>query len=107
MHFLILSKIRIYHDMRKSTFALFQNSETVFATAPASPSQSMAGGLTNSATPNLSLEPDPILCGKLAGRHELRIKIKQGEGVAGPKVSELFRKYWDCAVIVISTWIYI
>lgn len=63
-----------------------KNSDTAFATAPASPSQSVAGGLSGSAAPNLSLEPDPILFGKLAGRHELRIKIKQGEGVTGPKV---------------------
>lgn len=63
-----------------------KTSETAFATAPASPSQSMMGGLPNPPAPNLSLEPDPILFGKLAGRHELRIKIKQGDGVVGPKV---------------------
>jgi hypothetical protein len=35
---------------------------------------------------NLSLEPDPILFGKLAGRQEIRLKLKQSEGVMGPKV---------------------
>ncbi|KAE8748880.1 hypothetical protein FOCC_FOCC004474 [Frankliniella occidentalis] len=63
-----------------------KHSDTAFATAPASPSQSFAGGLSSSTAPNLSLEPDPILFGKLSGRHELRIKLKQGEGVVGPKV---------------------
>lgn len=46
----------------------------------------MAGGISANTTPHLSLEPDPILFGKLSGRHELRIKLKQGEGVVGPKV---------------------
>lgn len=47
----------------------------------------MMGALPNTSAPNLSMEPDPILFGKLAGRHELRIKIKQGDGVVGPKAS--------------------
>lgn len=72
---------------------MFQNSETAFATAPASPSQSMMGALPNTPAPNLSLEPDPILFGKLAGRHELRIKIKQGDGVVGPKASTKLLHY--------------
>ncbi|XP_063242394.1 autophagy-related protein 2 homolog A [Bacillus rossius redtenbacheri] len=31
-------------------------------------------------------EARPVLCGKLAGRQELRVRLRQGEGVAGPKV---------------------
>lgn len=34
---------------------------------------------------NLS-ESHPILFAKFAGRQEFRLKIKQGEGVSGPKV---------------------
>lgn len=34
---------------------------------------------------NLS-ESNPIMFAKLAGRQEIRLKLKQGEGVSGPKV---------------------
>lgn len=36
---------------------------------------------------NLS-ESHPILFAKFAGRQEFRLKIKQGEGVSGPKVKK-------------------
>lgn len=36
---------------------------------------------------NLS-ESHPILFAKFAGRQEFRLKIKQGEGVLGPKVKK-------------------
>ncbi|XP_063976895.1 autophagy-related protein 2 homolog B [Diachasmimorpha longicaudata] len=31
-------------------------------------------------------QSNPIICGKLTGRQEIRLKLKQGEGVSGPKV---------------------
>lgn len=36
---------------------------------------------------NLS-ESNPIMFAKLAGRQEIRLKLKQGEGVSGPKVKD-------------------
>ena len=77
---------------------MLQNSESNFGTAPVSPashspSTSHVGSFPESVinektTPhsNVSEEPDPILFGKLAGRQEIRLKLKQSEGVAGPKV---------------------
>lgn len=77
---------------------LFQNSDSNFGTAPVtpasqSPSNSHIASMQESAIndktshhSNLSLEPDPILFGKLAGRQEVRLKLKQSEGVLGPKV---------------------
>jgi hypothetical protein len=35
---------------------------------------------------NLS-ESNPIMFGKLSGRQEIRLKLKQSEGIAGPKVN--------------------
>lgn len=43
-------------------------------------------GNEKSSSSNLSLEPDPILFTKLAGRQEIRIKLKQNEVMSGPKV---------------------
>lgn len=34
-------------------------------------------------------EPNPILLSKLGGRQEIRLKLKRGENVQGPKVSVL------------------
>ena len=38
-------------------------------------------------TINNSNESNPILFAKLTGRQEMRLKLKQGEGVVGPKVN--------------------
>lgn len=75
-----------------------KNSDSNFGTAPVTPASqspssshiaSMQESVINDKTShhsNLSLEPDPILFGKLAGRQEIRLKLKQSEGVLGPKV---------------------
>lgn len=36
---------------------------------------------------NNSNESNPIMFAKLAGRQEVRLKMKQSEGVSGPKVN--------------------
>ncbi|GFG37838.1 hypothetical protein Cfor_03151 [Coptotermes formosanus] len=75
-----------------------KNSDSNFGTAPVTPASqspssshiaSMQESVINDKTShhsNLSLEPDPILFGKLAGRQDIRLKLKQSEGVLGPKV---------------------
>ncbi|XP_021929227.1 autophagy-related protein 2 homolog B-like isoform X2 [Zootermopsis nevadensis] len=75
-----------------------KNSDSNFGTAPVTPASqspstshiaSVQESVINEKTShysNLSLEPDPILFGKLSGRQEFRLKLKQGEGVQGPKV---------------------
>ncbi|XP_069689778.1 autophagy-related protein 2 homolog B isoform X2 [Periplaneta americana] len=75
-----------------------KNSDSNFGTAPVTPASqspstshiaSFQESVLNEKTShrsNLSLEPDPILFGKLAGRQEVRLKLKQSEGVLGPKV---------------------
>ncbi|KAK0093179.1 hypothetical protein PV326_014144 [Microctonus aethiopoides] len=64
-----------------------KNSDGQFSSAQISPSQT-----TIPTTPpernimNTLSQSNPIMCAKLTGRQELRLKIKQGEGVLGPKV---------------------
>lgn len=40
---------------------------------------------TNNTNSN---ELNPIMFAKLAGRQEIRLKMKQGEGISGPKVNK-------------------
>ncbi|XP_049811820.1 autophagy-related protein 2 homolog A [Schistocerca nitens] len=74
-----------------------KNSDYNFGTAPVTPSSSSPVSPLQTIPPavaaddhtqhrNLSVEPDPVLFAKLAGRQELRVKLKQAEGVPGPKV---------------------
>nr|QSV39518.1 autophagy associated protein [Locusta migratoria] len=74
-----------------------KNSDYNFGTAPVTPSSSSPVSPLQPVPPavaaedhtqhrNLSVEPDPVLFAKLAGRQELRVKLKQAEGVPGPKV---------------------
>ncbi|KAK2581702.1 hypothetical protein KPH14_002189 [Odynerus spinipes] len=62
-----------------------KNSDGQFSSAQTSPSQNMQTPPEKNIINNLS-ESHPILFAKLAGRQEIRLKIKQGEGVLGPKV---------------------
>lgn len=43
---------------------------------------------------NNSNELNPIMFAKLAGRQEIRLKMKQGEGISGPKVNKNFLSYF-------------
>ncbi|XP_066992632.2 autophagy-related protein 2 homolog A [Anabrus simplex] len=75
-------------SMSSSSTPESKNSECGFGTAPVTPNSASPGSPHQDSTPsNLSLEPDPVLFGKLAGRQELRVKLKQTEGVHGPKVN--------------------
>ncbi|XP_012255190.2 autophagy-related protein 2 homolog A [Athalia rosae] len=62
-----------------------KNSDSQFSSAQISPTQNMQTPPERNMINNLS-ESDPIMFGKLAGRQEVRLKIKQGDGVLGPKV---------------------
>nr|XP_050867799.1 autophagy-related protein 2 homolog A isoform X1 [Vespula vulgaris] len=62
-----------------------KNSDGQFSSAQISPTQSMQNYPDKNIINNLS-ESHPILFAKFAGRQEFRLKIKQGEGVLGPKV---------------------
>ncbi|KAI4495649.1 hypothetical protein M0802_008484 [Mischocyttarus mexicanus] len=60
-------------------------SDGQFFSAQISPTQSMQNYPDRSLINNLS-ESHPILFAKFSGRQEFRLKMKQGEGVSGPKV---------------------
>ncbi|XP_011503827.1 PREDICTED: autophagy-related protein 2 homolog A [Ceratosolen solmsi marchali] len=62
-----------------------KNSDGQFSSAQISPIQNMQIPPDTNIINNLS-ESNPIVFGKLSGRQEIRLKLKQGEGVAGPKV---------------------
>ncbi|XP_015584958.1 autophagy-related protein 2 homolog B [Cephus cinctus] len=62
-----------------------KNSDSQFSSAQISPIQNMQTPPEGSIINNLS-ESNPIMFAKLAGRQEVRLKVKQGEGVLGPKV---------------------
>ncbi|XP_070517195.1 autophagy-related protein 2 homolog B isoform X2 [Cardiocondyla obscurior] len=51
-----------------------------------SPTQSLLHTPPEGNAVNNSNESNPIMVGKLAGRQEVRLKMKQGEGISGPKV---------------------
>ncbi|XP_033188946.1 autophagy-related 2 [Bombus vancouverensis nearcticus] len=62
-----------------------KNSDGHFFSAQVSPTQNMQTPPEANIINNLS-ESNPIMFAKLAGRQEIRLKLKQGEGVSGPKV---------------------
>ncbi|XP_034941345.1 autophagy-related protein 2 homolog B [Chelonus insularis] len=62
-----------------------KNSDGQFSSAQISPSQNMPTPPERNFINTLS-QSNPILCAKLTGRQEIRLKLKQGEGVLGPKV---------------------
>ncbi|CAL7949589.1 unnamed protein product [Xylocopa violacea] len=62
-----------------------KNSDGQFSSAQISPNQNTQTPLEGNIINNLS-ESNPIMFAKLAGRQEIRLKLKQGEGVSGPKV---------------------
>ncbi|KAG7200135.1 hypothetical protein KM043_000574 [Ampulex compressa] len=62
-----------------------KNSDGQFSSAQISPTQNMQTPPEGNIINNLS-ESNPIIFAKLAGRQEIRLKVKQGEGVSGPKV---------------------
>ncbi|XP_029036559.2 autophagy-related protein 2 homolog B [Osmia bicornis bicornis] len=62
-----------------------KNSDGQFSSAQISPNQNMQTPPDGNFINNLS-ESKPIIFAKLAGRQEIRLKLKQGEGVSGPKV---------------------
>lgn len=64
---------------------MLQNSDGQFSSAQISPNQNMQTPPDGNFINNLS-ESKPIIFAKLAGRQEIRLKLKQGEGVSGPKV---------------------
>ncbi|XP_076234909.1 autophagy-related 2 [Calliopsis andreniformis] len=62
-----------------------KNSDGQFSSAQISPVQNMQTPPDGNDINNLS-DSNPIRFAKLAGRQEIRLKLKQGEGVSGPKV---------------------
>ncbi|XP_017890148.1 autophagy-related protein 2 homolog B isoform X2 [Ceratina calcarata] len=62
-----------------------KNSDGQFSSAQISPNQNTQTPPERNIINNLS-ESNPIMFAKLAGRQEIRLKLKQGEGVSGPKV---------------------
>lgn len=62
-----------------------QNSDGQFSSAQISPSQHAQTPPDKNIINNMS-ESNPIMFSKLTGRQEIRLKVKQGEGVLGPKV---------------------
>ncbi|XP_011706773.1 PREDICTED: autophagy-related protein 2 homolog B isoform X4 [Wasmannia auropunctata] len=63
-----------------------QNSDSLFISAQMSPTQSILHTPPDGNAVNNSNESSPIVFAKLAGRQEVRLKMKQGEGISGPKV---------------------
>ncbi|XP_020295971.1 autophagy-related protein 2 homolog B isoform X2 [Pseudomyrmex gracilis] len=63
-----------------------KNSDSLFISAQMSPTQSMVQTPLEGSTVNCSNESNLIMFAKLAGRQEVRLKMKQGEVVSGPKV---------------------
>ncbi|XP_031843330.1 autophagy-related 2 [Nomia melanderi] len=62
-----------------------KNSDGQFSSAQISPVQNNQTPPEGNILNNLS-GSNPIMFAKLAGRQEIRLKLKQGEGVSGPKV---------------------
>ncbi|XP_053986087.1 autophagy-related protein 2 homolog B isoform X1 [Hylaeus volcanicus] len=62
-----------------------KNSDGQFSSAQMSPNQNTQTPPDANIINNLS-GSNPIMFAKLAGRQEIRLKLKQGEGVSGPKV---------------------
>ncbi|KYN22683.1 Autophagy-related protein 2 like protein A [Trachymyrmex cornetzi] len=62
-----------------------KNSDSLFTSAQMSPTQSILHTPPDGNVNN-SNESNPIMFAKLAGRQEVRLKMKQGEGISGPKV---------------------
>lgn len=62
-----------------------QNLDGQFSSAQISPVQNIQTPPERNVINNLS-QSNPIMFAKLAGRQEIRLKLKQGEGVSGPKV---------------------
>ncbi|KZC06215.1 Autophagy-related protein 2 like protein B [Dufourea novaeangliae] len=63
-----------------------KNSDGQFSSAQISPTQNAQTPSDGNILNNLN-ESNPIMFAKLAGRQEIRLKLKQGEGVSGPKVA--------------------
>ncbi|XP_012057436.1 PREDICTED: autophagy-related protein 2 homolog B [Atta cephalotes] len=63
-----------------------KNSDSLFTSAQMSPTQSILHTPPDGNGVNNSNESNPIMFAKLAGRQEVRLKMKQGEGISGPKV---------------------
>ncbi|XP_012533981.1 autophagy-related protein 2 homolog B-like [Monomorium pharaonis] len=63
-----------------------KNSDSLFISAQMSPTQSILHTPPEGNAANNSNESNPIMFAKLAGRQEVRLKMKQGEGISGPKV---------------------
>nr|XP_012226127.1 PREDICTED: autophagy-related protein 2 homolog B isoform X1 [Linepithema humile] len=63
-----------------------KNSDSLFTSAQMSPTQSTLHTPLEGNAANSPNESNPIMFAKLAGRQEVRLKMKQGEGVSGPKV---------------------
>ena len=63
-----------------------QNSDGQFSSAQISPTQNMHTPPEKSIINSLN-ESNPIIFAKLSGRQEIRLKLKQGEGIMGPKVN--------------------
>lgn len=62
-----------------------KNSDYHFSSVQVSSTQNIQTSPEGNIINNLS-ESNPIMFAKLAGRQEIRLKLKQGEGVSGPKV---------------------
>ncbi|XP_076666317.1 autophagy-related 2 isoform X1 [Andrena cerasifolii] len=62
-----------------------KNLDGQFSSAQISPVQNTQTPPERNVINNLS-QSNPIMFAKLAGRQEIRLKLKQGEGVSGPKV---------------------
>ncbi|KAF7991887.1 hypothetical protein HCN44_010688 [Aphidius gifuensis] len=66
-----------------STPDLKNNDNNQSSSSPSSPGD--GNNKSNNIFNNI-FQSNPIICGKLTGRQELRLKLKQGEGILGPKV---------------------
>ncbi|XP_008558251.1 autophagy-related protein 2 homolog B [Microplitis demolitor] len=63
-----------------------KNSDGHFSSAQISPTQHNIPTPPDRNLINTLSQSNPIMCAKITGRQEIRLKIKQGEGILGPKV---------------------
>ncbi|KAH0569025.1 autophagy-related protein 2 homolog B [Cotesia glomerata] len=63
-----------------------KNSDGQFSSAQISPTQHNIPTPPERNLINTLSQSNPIMCAKITGRQEIRLKLKQGEGILGPKV---------------------
>lgn len=87
-----ISQKRFSQNLTSFLFFGQQNSDSLFISAQMSPTLNMLHTPPEGNAVNNSNELNPIMFAKLAGRQEIRLKMKQGEGISGPKVNKNFHK---------------